>query len=398
MKDIDKAQKSEKDERVVSQRRRLGLTTAAAVGVNTVMPKLITIEDVRPSSGSELQPSTNPTSSSTEEPVSRSGYDRHQSQLIIRTASRIGLHMLREDMVQDTQSSTGKPAPNHIQQEHFVINSCKVFIGLDSKEPLERGWFLLSPQQRQEILGSIQTSLPQEILKNPVPYLNFYNQPECTEAVKADAQRIVQTIASKKEMGILINDLPQAIGNLSCASFTLEQHIKVLLDCKAIIKAGVLASRYVVSQFISPWVIQSFRLLRSGKEKLVPFEESKASKYPRLGVSESRPEEENSSDHSDKSSAENPSASLECVKQKKKDHVSHGTESGPVEMAELTEVHLMEKSPSETSMKKKSQSETSQIVPTHSQESVTTRRKRRISSSGNHSAKRAKTIDTLGDE
>lgn len=366
------------------------------------MPKLITVEDMQPSSGSESQPPENPPSSATDESVSRSGYDRHQSQLIIRTASRIGLHMLREDIVHDAQNTAGMPAPNHIQQEHFVINSCKVFIGLDSKEPLERGWLLLSPQQRQEILGSIQTSLPQEILKNPVPYLDFYGGPACSESVKTDAQNIFQKINSKREMGILVSDFPQAIGNLSCTTFTLEQHIQILLNCRAVIKVGVLASRYVVSQFITPWVIQSFRLLRSGKEKLVPFDANKVSKQSEEGASEVLAEEENSSMRGDTIPSDDASNDDKSVKAKQKDQgATHGTEAWPIETTEPSDTRSTEELHAQTSINKESPNETGQndsTPPSNEQENITARRKRRISTTGNPSVKRAKTIDTLGDE
>lgn len=362
------------------------------------MPKLITVEDIRPPSGSESQnPPSNTTVPTPSESVSRSGYDRHQSQLIIRTASRIGLHMLREDMVQDSQNTSGKPAPNHIQQEHFVINSCKVFVDLESKESLERGWLLLSPKRRQEVLDSVPTSLPQELVKMPVTFLDYYNRPECDESVKADAQKIVQTIGAKKEMGILITELPRAIGELICTNFTLEQHIRILTDCKAIINVGVVTGRYVLSQFISPWVIQSFRLLRSGKEKLVPFDGSKISKQPQVS-SEVHAEEEIISSRNDKTPPDDQSSDGKSVGKEKRDrHVSHGSEASST--GEPSEMQLGEESHTDATHCTESQSEANRIDSTlspNAQDCIATRRKRRIPTPPQHSAKKAKTIDTLG--
>ena len=42
------------------------------------------------------------------------------------------------------------------------------------------------------------------------------------------------------------------------------------------LRTGLLAARYVAMQHAHPWVVQSFKLLRTGREKLEPFNKSVA--------------------------------------------------------------------------------------------------------------------------
>ena len=87
-------------------------------------------------------------------------------------------------------------------------------------------------------------------------------------------------VSLKKEMGVIVSDLPQAVGKLTDPSFSLEQHISLLTQAQALIRVGVVAPRYVSAQYINPWVVQSFRLLRSGKDKLEPFSRTKVVELP----------------------------------------------------------------------------------------------------------------------
>ena len=54
-------------------------------------------------------------------------------------------------------------------------------------------------------------------------------------------------------------------------SCTLERHMTLLLESKAVLRVGLLTARLVTMEFAHPWVVQSFKLLRQGREKLEPF-------------------------------------------------------------------------------------------------------------------------------
>ena len=274
VKDVDNAEKANKDDKVQQQRRRLGLTTAAATGALASIPKLLSFNDTQSAlSSQDSAPTTAGPSLITSglgETVCTPSAERHQSHLIMRTASRIGLHMLREDMNIEGQTSSDQCA-SQIQQEHFVINSCKVFLDLDLPENASQGWLFVSPKQREEIIQSITTTIPFPNSMPSEPYLELYTKRNYSEGAIADAARIVEGITKKREMGVLATDLPHIFNHSDDPSVTLEQHISLLTESKTIMRVGVVAARYVFIKHIDPWVIKSFRLLRSGREKLEPF-------------------------------------------------------------------------------------------------------------------------------
>jgi hypothetical protein len=90
----------------------------------------------------------------------------------------------------------------------------------------------------------------------------------CSQSAKDDAATILQLITSKKEMG---SELPHIVGDLDDPSFTLEKHMSLLTESQVVQIVGVVAQRFVSIYHIDPWVIKSFRLMRSGKDKLDPF-------------------------------------------------------------------------------------------------------------------------------
>ena len=72
-------------------------------------------------------------------------------------------------------------------------------------------------------------------------------------------------------MGIIVSELPHIVGDLDDPSFTLEKHMSLLTESQVVQIVGVVAQRFVSIYHIDPWVIKSFRLMRSGKDKLDPF-------------------------------------------------------------------------------------------------------------------------------
>lgn len=264
MKDADGGtQKLAKDELVM--RRRLGLLNAAVIN-----PPLPSTSDQSHLTAKEI-PEVVP-SGSTSPFTSQicNNFFKHPTQS--RCASRIGLHMLREDT-----SALANSSNPQIPQEHFVINSCQTFIDLPYSVDLLENGLLISPQRRQEILDSIPTTITMEAVQaGSKLWERVYDELKLGEEVKDDASRIVELIALKKEMGIIASELPQAIGQLKYPlSCSLERHINLLVKSQTLVRVGVVAVRFVCIQHSTPWVVQSFRLLRSGKEKLEPFDVAK---------------------------------------------------------------------------------------------------------------------------
>jgi len=312
VKDVDTAaQNVNKEEGAQIQRRRLGMTTAAATNANAAIPKLMSTTDVAASISHEefIQPALRETPVSAFETITGASNDRTQNQLIMRTASRIGLHMLREDMTQDTQSLNNQSTP-HIQQEHFVINSCKVYVDLSLPESTSEDWLFISPKKKQEIIDAIPTTVPFSHTLPDQAYEQLYERMGCSQNAKDDAATVLQLITSKKEMGIIASELPHIVGDLDDPSFTLEQHMSLLTESQIVQKVGVVAQRFVSIFHIDPWVIKSFRLLRSGKEKLEPFNDDhivvskndEKSQSEEMQIEEIAPETKESSDESQRQS------------------------------------------------------------------------------------------------
>lgn len=264
MKDVDRSAATKTKDGQRDQRRN-SQTAAAAVNAPSVISKLMTIP-LNENSGLVSSASENQEDVEMADP-SASGAERQSKQLIVRTVSRISLHMLREDLSRDGKSFTGTATP-HIQQEHFVINSCKVSVDVDTKD--NQNWFFLSPQCKQEILDSIPVVIPCSELPSQAECWELYDLNGLDGSAKAEAVRILQLIDSKKEMGILVSDLPQEVGELQ-SSCTLERHMNLLIESKIVLRVGVVAARLVSFDHVYPWLVQSFRLSRKGKEKLDPL-------------------------------------------------------------------------------------------------------------------------------
>lgn len=264
MKDVDGGvEKNVKDELV--KRRRLGLTTAAVVTVPSSLSAGTTEAVEEPV---ETTPVTSSSSGAVYTTSFSANFFKNPAQYVTRSASRIGLHMLRED----GNPLMGCSMPQ-IPQEHFVINSCQVFIDLASREAMADGWLLVSPEKKQEVLESIPATIPlSSVHYTSKCWQDFYEEQGCSESIKADAARIMELISLKKEMGIITHDLPHVVaGQLSDSSCSLHRHIQMLMRSTALVRVGVVAARYVSAQYVVPWVVQSFRLLRSGKDKVEPF-------------------------------------------------------------------------------------------------------------------------------
>lgn len=359
------------------------MTTAAASNAVSAIPKLMSTAAAMDYDESTQAP-TDTKESNANESVSTSSMDRTQNQLIMRTASRIGLHMLREDMTQDSQLA-GSSAP-HIQQEHFVINSCKVFVDVILPESATEGWLFISPKKRQEIIDSIPTTVPFAHTLSEQPYLELYDRLELSESAKEDGTKILQLIANKKEMGIVVSELPHVVGSLSDPACSLEQHVSFLVDSRVVQKVGVVAQRFVAIQYIDPWVIKSFRLLRSGKEKLEPF--NSAHMLAKHNEDKSQPE-----------------ADIEEGKMSATEGISvEETSMVPAEskenLADSQQENQMEEEMEACQPGESRAEETTAVVPDgivteSANEVVPGRRKRRLSTY-HPSSKKSRTVDSLG--
>jgi len=71
-----------------------------------------------------------------------------------------------------------------------------------------------------------------------------------------------------------VSELPSTIGRMEDEACPLERHMELLVESRAVLRVGLLTARLVTIEFAHPWVVQSFKLLRQGREKLEPFNRS----------------------------------------------------------------------------------------------------------------------------
>nr|CAH0105604.1 unnamed protein product [Daphnia galeata] len=212
-----------KEDSAQIQRRRLGMTTAAASSAIAAIPKLISTTDVAASRNHEEL--VQPTPSNVSEAVTGTNSDRTQNHLANRPSYATRRSPISKQPIDTSQA--------HIQQEHFVINSCKVYVDVSLPESASEGWLFISPKKKQEILVSIPTTVP---FTNSLPdqaYEQLYERLNCSQSAKDDSATILQLITSKKEMGIIVSELPHIVGDLDDPSFTLEKHMSLLTESRA---------------------------------------------------------------------------------------------------------------------------------------------------------------------
>ena len=202
------------------------------------------------------------------------------SQQFMRTASRIALHWMREDISQESHSLG--PGSTQLHQDFFVLNACQVFVKLKAPATLNNaGWLFLSPQRKREIIGSIPVTVPYGAHTAPYNF-DVYDRHGFDGTAKARAVEILYLIIAKKEMGIIVSELAAAVGRLAHEKCTLQRHMELMIEGQLVLRVGVVAARYVAMQHALAWVVQSFKLSRNGREKLEPFSRPKQQKLDQV--------------------------------------------------------------------------------------------------------------------
>jgi len=167
------------------KRRRLGSAPAGG----SELPKLVSFADASGADAVEESTSSN--------------NNRVQSQLLIRTASRIALHMMREESLPpggDKSTSSTSIPPAHLQ-DFFVLNACQVFAKLEQGGSHGNDWIFLDPERKKRIIENIPATLP---LARPSAdeWMQLYDLKGYDPSVKRRASDILQLISSKKELGL----------------------------------------------------------------------------------------------------------------------------------------------------------------------------------------------------
>ena len=165
--------------------------------------------------------------------------------------SRLSLHLLRQESKGKLLSALNEnPKCQKNLEEKLLINSTKVFISTKSVDG--KDLHLLSPQLIKEVIDSIPIVIPSAEPPSETECWNLYDQNGLNDVAKNEADRILQLIQSKKEVGILVSDLPILIGQLK-SPCTLQRHMELLTKCKIVLRVGVTDARLVSFQWMNPW-------------------------------------------------------------------------------------------------------------------------------------------------
>ena len=174
------------------------------------------------------------------------------SVMAMRSASRLALFMMRDD---SKESASENVHLQHAQvsmiliftcfkantisiviffrQDYFVVSSCKVWMKL--LEPL--------PQKKDVSFEAIIKEVDQK-------------------SIKANLKRVYDFIEEKSFDGATCGDLTKAF-----KYDTVLKQLEELIDQHYVFRVGIIQTRFVTKAHIKPWVLKSFDLKRTDREK-----------------------------------------------------------------------------------------------------------------------------------
>ena len=229
--------------------------------------------------------------------------DEERSNLMVaKSASRIALYMMREEMREGSGGQEGSIEDNLFSnaqhsQDYFVISSCRIHAEiLPSREKMNEdsetvrigqkgpGWngkpeiFVPSnllptdPKCVKQVLSRYglnmygmfsqttdklkRTCLPKEIMSID----KFLSEFEVEEIEKNDISMVYYFIEKEGSIGVSNKKLKKLV---ICGDLPLNEILTMLINNSLIIRTGIISSRFVSSKKASPWLLHSFKLPRS---------------------------------------------------------------------------------------------------------------------------------------
>jgi len=243
--------------------------------------------------------------------------EERSSQQVAKSASRIALYMMREEIRDGRgQADVGAAGPASLQHTHdfFVISSCRVDVGFKEAETAaasggeETATLTLSGKKVPSRIFPADVQKARDILaRHGVDVYGRANN-ATTEKGKTHMQyqgkvtldafllntrglkrteisnmkTVYAVVEAAKEMGVTSETLlataekPQAI---------VESSLKKLLEAKVVLKTGVTLSRFVASSHASCWLLKSFKLKRVKHKETVPATEAGQAERSRVSAS-----------------------------------------------------------------------------------------------------------------
>ena len=94
--------------------------------------------------------------------------------------------------------------------------------------------------------------------------LDFYSKNIAeNDDEKETVRAIYQQIEKSKENGLTGDELRLAMTSQSFDDVTIEIHLKKMIEEYLIVKTGVVSLRFVATIHAKPWILRSFKILRT---------------------------------------------------------------------------------------------------------------------------------------
>ena len=97
--------------------------------------------------------------------------------------------------------------------------------------------------------------------KNAVSLESYIQNVDLSPEEKSEAIAIFEAIETSKENGLTGDDLRRAFPDMSDS--ILENHLMKMVDEFLIVKTGVVTVRFIATVHAKPWILHSFKILRT---------------------------------------------------------------------------------------------------------------------------------------
>ncbi len=219
--------------------------------------------------------------------------DERASNHVAKSASRIALYMMREEYKDSAKNSSKEEGPVQHSHDFFVISSCRIEVGLkENRDDKEEEGDCNADATFPICVDNETVRVPERMLPGSVSaataILNRHGldingrQNNATEKKKKvflpktgvsleehfeklsgltakqreETRKVLDFISQSRDKGVTGRELKGMRAN------GVEQRLRELMSTGAVIRTGIVSSKFIASSMATPWMLTSFRLTR----------------------------------------------------------------------------------------------------------------------------------------
>ncbi|XP_066992630.2 general transcription factor 3C polypeptide 1 [Anabrus simplex] len=190
-----------------------------------------------------------------------------QQMVLARTASRIALFMMREEL-EDTNVGASQHA-----HDFFVVNSCQVYCKLMEPIAEDSQHRYIMPLTQEKINEVLDCMKKQIVVDTSKASEELVHQKLIDLEASDEEHQLVKDILmytlDKKEIGATIKELRTTYLH-RCIRISLAQILSILVETNMFLRSGVTTMHYIHKNYMHHWLVHTYKLLRSSREKLQP--------------------------------------------------------------------------------------------------------------------------------